>query len=372
MTRKLTCNIPGAPYHYDIEIGKDILNSQVPFLKTLSTGVAIVTDDVIAPLYGLELEKTLASSGLKTCLLTFPHGEQHKTRATKEKLEDQLLEKGFGRDTCLIALGGGVVTDIAGFLAATYCRGIPLVMIPTSLLGMVDASVGGKTGVNVPQGKNMIGCIYQPKKVVADLSTLKSLPRRELAEGYVEVIKHGLIADSLLFDDLEENVEKLLSLDFPYVEKVVFESCRIKADIVEHDEREKGKRHLLNFGHTIGHALERLSGYTLTHGEAVAIGIIVESYISLQCGDLDQKSFDRIRNIFIRYGLPLKLPSKYQVSAIIGAMSSDKKSIGGKPRFALIRAIGTPLVHDSSYCITIEEPAIRNALQWMNDDLCSD
>ena len=165
-------------------------------------------------------------------------------------MENQLFEKGLGRDTCVIALGGGVVTDMAGYVAATYCRGIPLVMIPTSLLGMVDASIGGKTGVNVSYGKNMLGCIYQPKKVFIDLFTLKTLPKKELTNGVVEMIKHGLIADDNLFEYLEKHSDQLLALDFSFLEKAIFESCRIKKEIVEQDEKENGKRHLLNFGHT--------------------------------------------------------------------------------------------------------------------------
>lgn len=370
MTQKLMCKIPNSSYQYEIEIGSELLNFQTQYLSSLASRFAIITDDKIASLYGEQLQGCLSSSGLEVYLFSFPNGEQYKTRGTKELLENQLFEKGLGRDTCVIALGGGVVTDIAGYLAATYCRGIPLVMIPTSLLGMVDASIGGKTGVNVPYGKNMLGCIYQPKKVVIDLSTLKSLPRKELANGVVETIKHGLIADSKLFENLEKHSDQILTLGTTVLEKVIFDSCRIKKEIVEQDEKETGKRRLLNFGHTIGHALERLTQYSLSHGEAVAIGLLVESYFSVKLGILDQTSFDRIKKILLQYGLPLKLSSRFPIQTILDAMALDKKSLKGQPRFVMIDAIGSSLAYDSSYCTHVEDSLIKNALHWMNDDLC--
>lgn len=367
MTQKLICHIPSSSYQYEIEISSGLLDSQAHYLNSLASKFAIITDDKIASLYGERLQESLAAAGLEVHLFSFPSGEQYKTRDTKELLENQLFEKGLGRDTCVIALGGGVVTDIGGYIAATYCRGIPLVMIPTSLLGMVDASIGGKMGVNVPYGKNLLGCVYQPKKVLIDLSTLKSLPKKELANGVVEMIKHGLIADYKLFETLEKDHLKILALDPIVLEKVIFESCRIKKEIVEQDEKENGKRRLLNFGHTIGHALERLTHYSLSHGEAVAIGLLVESYFAVKLGRLDQKSFDRIKNILLQYGLPLQLPSQFPVQTILEAMALDKKSLKGQPRFVMIDAIGSSLAFDSSYCTHIEESLIINALHWMNE-----
>lgn len=357
---------------YEIDIGWGHFTLQAHYLRSLASRFAILTDDQVAPLYGEPLRKALSNAGLETELFFFPHGEQHKTRATKEHLEDQLFEKRWGRDTCVIALGGGVVTDLAGYLAATYCRGIPLVMIPTTLLGMVDASIGGKTGINVPAGKNMLGCFYPPKKVIIDLSTLQTLPKKELANGFVEIIKHGLIADSNLFEFLEKNSPSLLALEKPFIEKAIFESCRIKKEIVEQDEKEQGKRHLLNFGHTVGHALEHLTHYTLPHGEAVAIGLCVESYLSLQQETLNQEAFDRLFHILIQYGLPFKLPSRFSIDALMEAMILDKKSRKGQPRFVMLEAIGSSLSHDSPYCIEIEPSLLRKALQWMNDALCCD
>lgn len=369
MNRTLTCSLPCFKNSYEIEIRSGILNHQINFLSSLASKFVIITDDTIAPLYGEPLYQSLSSSGLEVYLFSIPSGEQHKTRQTKDLLENRLFEKRLGRDTCVLALGGGVVTDIAGFLAATYCRGLPFVMMPTSLLGMVDASIGGKTGINVPYGKNLLGCIYQPKKVVIDPSTLKSLPRKEISNGMVEMIKHGLIADRELFEYLEKHSSKLLNLNSKRIEESIYKSCRIKKGIVEEDEKENGKRRLLNFGHTIGHALEALSNYSLSHGEAVAIGILVESYLSMELGYLNQNSFERIKQIFIQYGLPLELPSRYSVENILNTLSLDKKSLKGKPRFVIINEIGSPLAFESNYCTSINESILIKSLQWMNDAL---
>jgi 3-dehydroquinate synthase len=372
MNQTLVCTIPKVVNQYKIEIGTGLLDKQTDYLKTLGSRFAIITDNILAPLYGQQLSKSLIESGLETHLFSFSEGESNKTRITKEWLEDQLLAQGLGRDTCIIALGGGVVTDIAGYVAATYCRGLPLVMIPTSLLGMVDASIGGKTGVNTPYGKNMIGCIYQPKKVIIDISTLKTLPKKELSYGVVEIIKHGLIADSALFDTLEKHSEQVLKLDPQILGQIIFESCRIKKEIVEEDEKETGKRHLLNFGHTIGHALERLSDYKLAHGQAVAIGIIVESYLSLSLNILDQDSFNRIKRIFKSYLLPMRFPSNFSLMGILDVLALDKKSIQGIPRFILLKAVGHPLISNGNYCHIVSKSLIEKAIDWMHNDLCRD
>lgn len=370
MIQKLTCTFPKMSESYDIEISNGLLHHQAAYLSSLSSRFAIVADDTVACLYGDSLRNSLSSFGLEAHLFLFPAGEQHKTRETKELLENQLFEKGLGRDTCIIALGGGVVTDLAGYLAATYCRGVPLVMIPTSLLGMVDASIGGKTGVNVPYGKNLLGCIYQPKKVVIDPATLKSLPVKELANGVVEMIKHGLISDSAYFNYLETHADQLLKLDSTVLEKAIFESCRIKKEVVEQDEKENGKRRLLNLGHTVGHALETLTQHSLSHGEAVAIGLLVESHLAVQLGHLHESSFDKIWQILVKYGIPLQLPNRFPIQTVIDAMTLDKKSVKGKPRFVILEEIGSPLTYNGSYCTHIEEPILIKALQWMNDALC--
>lgn len=369
MSEKLTCHIPPSPIQYEIEIGHDILKESIEFLGKLAPRFAILTDDLVYTLHGKQLQTSLKASGLEAHLFSFPPGEQNKTRKTKEFLENSMFEAGLGRDTCIIALGGGVVTDIAGYVAATYCRGIPFVMMPTSLLGMVDASIGGKTGVDVPYGKNLIGSIYQPKKVIIDLSTLKSLPKKELSNGAVEIIKHGIIADLAFFEYLETHSSELLSLAIPVIEKAVFHSCQIKKIIVEKDEKEQGERRLLNAGHTIGHALEQLTNFSLTHGEAVAIGLVVESYIALQLGALSKSSFDRIQNILYQYGLPLQLPTRFPPQALYEIMALDKKSKKGQPRFVILDTIGSPRSYNGNYCTHVEESLLKNALQWMNDAL---
>lgn len=370
MTQSLICHIPICSHSYEIEINYGCIERQEKFLNTLASKIAIITDDIIAPLYGEQLLNSLSSKGLDAFLFIFPHGEQHKTRATKEQLENQLFSKDLGRDTCLIALGGGVVTDIAGYIAATYCRGIPFISMPTSLLGMADASVGGKTGVNTPFGKNLLGCIYQPKKIVIDPLTLQTLPQKELANGVVEMIKHGISEDLSFFEYLESHFLQLLSLNKNVLIKSIYESCRIKKNVIEIDERETGKRRLLNFGHTIGHALEHLTNYALSHGEAVAIGMLVECHLSMQFGLLSQASVDRIKKILLSYNLPLTLPMHISTQDILKTMILDKKTLNRLPRFVLIEKIGSACIFEGEYCTQVEESLIIKALDWMIHDLC--
>lgn len=369
MTEQLICTIPGYTTSYPIEIQQGLLDN-TPLLKQkiekLGSRFAIVTDSNVTKYYGQHLRKNLMDAGLKVDLFVFQSGEEYKTRATKEEIENQLFTKGFGRDSCIIALGGGVVTDLGGYIAATYCRGIPLVMIPTTLLGMVDASIGGKTAVNVPYGKNMLGCIYQPKMVLIDPDTLRSLPVKELRNGIVEMIKHGVVADDSYFAYLNVNIDKLLSLDSETLEKGIYESCRIKKEIVEQDEKESGKRRLLNFGHTIGHALEHLTNYSISHGEAVAIGMIVESHLALQLGKLKQCDLEGIKSILIKYGLPLVFEKQFSIESLIKTMSLDKKSLKGIPHFVLLEAIGTPASCNSQYCDTVSKDALVRALIYGN------
>lgn len=337
--------------------------SMVNSLQPFGTRLAIISDQIVSDLYGNDLKEKLLRNGFEVLLLTFPPGENYKTRSTKERLEDALLENGFGRDTSIIALGGGVVTDLAGFVAATYCRGVPLFLIPTSLLAMVDACIGGKTGVNVPAGKNMIGSFYHPQKIWIDLEFLQTLSLRELKNGIVEMIKHALIIDKNYFDFLENHSSHLLALENPYLERAIVKSILIKEKITTHDEKESGLRFLLNFGHTVGHALEVTSHFKMSHGEAVAIGIAAESYLSLQMGYLSQESFDRILEIFAKYKIPLEIPP-LNPEDLCQAIRLDKKSLKATPRFTLLSGIGECYVEGNSYCMTLEKSLLKQMLDW--------
>ncbi len=297
--------------------------------KYLTKRCAIICDDIVAALYAEMLMRQL---GGEILLCTFPYGESSKTRRTKELIEDQMLDRGFGRESSIIGLGGGVATDIAGFVASTYCRGIPYVSIPTTLLGMCDAGLGGKTGVNVPQGKNMIGTFYQPKAIYIDPSTLKSLPLKEKRCGAAEMIKHGMIADSNYFAYLQNNHKRLFQE--PYLTEAISESVRIKKEIVLADEREvTGRRSTLNFGHTVAHALEKLSHYTLSHGEAVAIGILAESKMS----GMDTGA---IKDLLLAFELPIQPSFSVSPEQLYDAMKHDKKAVNGVPYFVKLEAIG--------------------------------
>lgn len=371
--RELTCKIVREELKSSIIIQPGILNDQEKIteaLKHYGKRFGLIADQHVASSYGVQIADSLKQAGFECHLFSFPSGESSKNRETKAHLEDQMFAQKLGKDTCLIAMGGGVSTDLGGFIAATYCRGIPLVIIPTSLLGMVDASIGGKTGVDIPAGKNMIGAIYQPKKIIIDPTALKTLPATELRNGAVEMIKHGLICSKNYFEKMKNQRQALLEADLTVAEELIFESCEIKKSIVEEDERESGKRHLLNFGHTIGHGLELLTHFSIPHGEAVALGILVESHLSHQLGHLSKDDLLEIKKIFTDYGLPLKLPATYTPEQVLAAMSLDKKSIHGKPRFVILEKIGVPCSFKGTFCSEVDETLIRHSIDWMNHDLC--
>ena len=372
MIKKIAGKIPDNPKSYEILIQPGLLH-QADLGKQfegLGSRFVIITDDQVASLHGKALKDNLSKQGLETFLFHFPHGEKSKSRQTKEALEDQMLTNGFGRDSCLIALGGGVATDLGGYIAATYCRGIPLIMIPTSLLGMVDASIGGKTGVNVLQGKNLIGAIYQPQKILIDPSFLESLPIRELRNGLVEMIKHGLIADAEYFEFLKTHAKDLMALKSEILGEAIYKSCQIKQKIVEQDEKETGPRQLLNAGHTIGHAIEQVLHYEIPHGEAVAIGLLVESHMAIQLNLLPVDVLQNIQQIFSQFGIPTQLAKPLPIKDIMVAMKWDKKSLNQRPRFVLLKGIGVPVILDQEHSLPVEESIVINALNWMNDALC--
>lgn len=338
----------------------------IKILKSLKCSqYVIITDTSVEPLHGKAMEEFLRENGLKTTLVVFPAGEDYKTRETKEYCENQLLKLGAGRDTCVIGLGGGVVTDLAGFVAATYCRGVPAIMIPTSLLAMVDASIGGKTGVNVPEGKNLIGVITQPTAIFIDSEKLKTLPLSEIKNGLAEMIKHSLIADRTYFDFMKSNARKLLSLDISLMNRAIWDSILIKTAIVQEDEKETGKRRLLNFGHTIAHALETATEHKIAHGRAVAIGTVAESYLSLQMGYLDRSNFDEIRQIFDDFEIDLSWKAPLDPDTLYDLMRLDKKSLSKIPRFVLLKEIGKPLDFQGQYCTPVDESLLKNVLNWL-------
>jgi 3-dehydroquinate synthase len=293
--------------------------------------------------------------------LTFAPGEASKTRDEWARLTDELLRRGYGRDSGVVALGGGVAGDLAGFVAATYMRGVPYIQTPTTLLAMLDASVGGKTGVDTPDGKNLIGAFHPPAAVVADPAALATLPERDFRGGLAEAVKHGLIADSAYFGWIEREAEALLRRDPAALERLVRRSVEIKAEVVSDDEREGGRRAILNAGHTVAHALERASAYRLPHGEAVALGLVAEAALAEELGVATPGVRARVAMLLTRLGLPVRLALPLAPEAIVSAMASDKKNRAGTIRFALPSAVGA-MVTGPGWTTAAGEEGIRKAL----------
>ena len=305
---------------------------------------AIVTNTTVAPLYLEKLRQTLQAMDVAVVTIILPDGEKYKNSETLNTIYDALLTHRCERTTPLIALGGGVIGDMTGYAAATYLRGVPFIQIPTTLLAQVDSSVGGKTGINHPLGKNMIGAFYQPQLVLADISTLNTLPDKELSAGLAEVIKYGLIRDLPFLEWLEQNIEKLLARDTATLQYAIARSCRNKAEVVAADERESGERALLNLGHTFGHAIEAGMGYgNWLHGEGVAAGTVMAADLSQRLGWISAQDVARIRKLFERAGLPVAAPD-LGVDKYLELMGLDKKVEGGKMRFVLLRELGRAVV----------------------------
>jgi 3-dehydroquinate synthase len=329
---------------YVIKVGGGLLprlGAECAALK-LGQRCAVITDSNVGKKFARTALKSLATSGFEPVLVTIPAGEKSKRIAVVEKCCDQLAAHRLERKSFLVALGGGVVGDLAGFVAATYLRGIPFVQVPTTLLAQVDSSVGGKTGVNLKSGKNLVGAFYQPRLVLCDLDTLKSLPRREYISGLAEVIKNGIIYDAILFAQLERNLPKLLQRDAATLAAVVARCCEIKAEVVGQDETESGLRAILNFGHTIGHAIENSSGYgKFLHGEAIAIGQVAAAKLSHEILGLPAGDAARIEKLFVKAGLPVKIKlNGAQRPKLFAAMKLDKKVSDGEIKFVLAEKIG--------------------------------
>lgn len=333
---------------YPIFIAPGLLKEVGPDLKKRAIGkrYIIISDDKVAALYGDMLLSSLHECGLDGQIIEFPHGEGSKNLATVTDLARKLAQYNVDRKDALIALGGGVTGDITGFLAAIYMRGIPFVQIPTTLLAQVDSSVGGKTGVDIPEGKNLVGSFYQPRAVYIDSTVLQSLPDAELLNGLAEVIKYSVIYDADFFEYLDAGRDAILSRDLAMLERVIERCCSIKAEVVEADEREADLRRILNFGHTIGHAVEGASDYTLAHGSAVAIGMVAVSEIAVGKGLFKAEEASRLRKLIADYGLPIEIPSDLDRGRMKEYLKTDKKSVGGRPFFVLPTAIGTVTITD--------------------------
>jgi 3-dehydroquinate synthase len=331
---------------YPIHIGSGLLNQAELLQRVLPRKRAtIITNTTVAPLYLGKLQQTLQHIGVSSFPVILPDGEEYKNTGTLNLIYDALLGNRCERTTPLIALGGGVIGDMAGYAAATYLRGVPFIQIPTTLLAQVDSSVGGKTGINHPLGKNMIGAFYQPQLVLADTDTLNTLPENELAAGIAEVIKYGLIRDLSFLEWLEQNMEKLLARDTAALQYAIERSCRNKAEVVMADERESGERALLNLGHTFGHAIESGMGYgNWLHGEGVAAGTVMAADLSRRLGWIGAQDVLRVRKLFERAKLPIVAPD-LGAEKYLELMGLDKKVEGGKIRFVLLKEIGRAVVY---------------------------
>jgi 3-dehydroquinate synthase len=328
-----------------------------------SARYAVVSDATVAPLYGEPLVAALAATGCAARLFTFPAGERHKSRATWEALSDAMLADRLGRDATVVAVGGGVTGDLAGFVAATFMRGIPHVQVPTSTVAMLDAAVGGKTGVDTPAGKNLVGAFHQPRLVVADTETLRTLPAAPFTEGLAEAVKHGVIADAAYLAELEAGASAILARDPAVLERVVARSVAIKAAVVADDPTETGRRAVLNFGHTVAHAIEAAAGFAVPHGVAVAVGMVTEARLGERLGCTARGTAARIGAAVERLGLPRTVPVGLATEQLIACMGGDKKVRAGTLRFALPAAIGQMVPGDAGgWSLPADLTAVRAAL----------
>jgi len=346
---QITLNVDLGERSYPIAIGPGLLDDRALLERHIGgRKVAIVTNTTVAPLYLDRVAGHLRALGREVVEIVLPDGEEYKNWESLNLVYDALLQNRCDRKTTLVALGGGVIGDLTGFAASSYMRGVPFVQIPTTLLSQVDSSVGGKTGINHPLGKNMIGAFYQPRAVIADTSTLDTLPARELSAGLAEVIKHGAILDAPFFDWIEANVDKLIAREPQAIAHAIARSCEIKADVVRKDEREGGLRAVLNFGHTFGHAIENGLGYgKWLHGEAVGCGMVMAADLSARLGLIEPAGVERVRALVRAAGLPASAPDLGE-ARWIELMEVDKKNEGGEIRFILLKPLGSPSIATAS------------------------
>lgn len=341
---------------YDILIGSGLLKETGQQLKEIgfSDKLVIITNPVVQGLYGNALEENLSAEGFKVTVLLVADGEEQKSLDVAGRLYAELTSTYAERATPILALGGGVIGDLTGFVAATYLRGVPLVQLPTTLLAQVDSSIGGKVAVNHGQLKNKIGAFYQPRLVISDTATLKTLPAKEFANGMAEVIKSAVIRDREFFTFIETNLDKIKTLDDAAMEEIVFRSASIKAEVVTKDELDMGLRNILNFGHTVGHAIETVSDFGVGHGQAIAMGMMVAARIAQRLGFLESGELTRLKGVIAGAGLPTEMP-KLDIKGIIEAIKHDKKIVAGKVRFVLPKTIGDVIVTDEVSLSLVEE-----------------
>ena len=355
---------------YDIEIGRGLQGRLTDDLKNGLAGkarkFAVVTDSNVEGLYASKITDMLREAGFSAEIFVIPAGEKSKTRQMKEFLEDSMLEKGFRRDCAVIAVGGGVVTDLAGFTAGTFGRGVPFVNYATTLLAAADASVGGKTAVDTPLATNLIGMFNQPLKVYIDIDCWKTLPKRQLSSGLAETIKHACLGDREMFEYLEGHIEDILAGNAAACEYIAERNCDIKYRVVMQDERESGLREILNLGHTVGRAIETVSDYTLLHGEAVSIGLAAQARLSRSFGFMTDEEVTRVERLLERAGLPVRIPEGIDRVALLKKLYTDKKVRDGKLRFVLQQGIGGIVQFgDNDYAKRISEEEIGAVLETM-------
>ena len=342
---------------YEIVVGRNILQKAFEeiFQEYEGHKIVIITDSNVERIYGNKILQKLDKKD-RVFILSFKAGEDSKNRKTKEELEDRLFELGFGRDTLIIALGGGVTGDLVGFIAATYMRGVPFIQIPTTLLSQVDSSIGGKVGIDHPSGKNLIGAFYPPNKVYIDLDFLSTLPNEEIINGIAEIVKAAIIKDGKFFTYLESNIDRVAKLENEFIDNAITSSLKIKANIVQKDEKESGLRKILNFGHTIGHSIEILSDFEISHGRAVGIGMAIETSISEKIGILKSEDRERIFQLLKKSKL-FDISFKGSADEIIKKTILDKKTRKGVVEYSLIKGIGNAV-----YGIKVEDEIVKKSL----------
>ncbi len=351
---------------YYIDIGSDLFPRIAQDIKENKEErrIAILTDDNLVRVGHVSaLQNELSKQGLSSSVFSAKAGEEYKTIGVCEQIADQLSEASYGRDTLILALGGGVVGDRSGFIAASFNRGVPYYQIPTTTISIADSSVGGKTGVDTNHGKNLFGAFKQPDKVYIDVKTLRTLPREEYISGLVETIKHGIIQDKSFFEFLENHVDELLRLDLEVLEHIANENCRIKGTVVEQDPHEKGVRRILNYGHTMGHAIERAMNYKMRHGDCVAIGKGPAGYIANKGYGFPSVDLERQEQLLIKIGLPTRIPSGITDDELLKITTIDKKAKGGSARYCLPKKIGEMHEFSGAYATYVDESLIREALK---------